>query len=409
MLEDAQLGVWMGPINSGVSGCADDVFLGSDNPVKLQALIDIAAHYGNLYRIQYGASKTKITISGPEIDMKYYKDTQPWKMAGQPIEVVENNDHLGQIVSGSRQEEKNVDLRIKKSRNTLFGLLGPAFSFKCLLSPVVKLHIYRTFVCPVLRSGISSFVLKSTSLSPLSVFQRKSLKGVLQLSKQASTPAIHFLTGELPIEAKIHRDIFALFYSVWANPDTKIYDIVKYLLSSSIENSSTWSVHMRNLSTQYGLVDPQTLLTMDPPNKSSFKNDVLTRIKSFHENDLRCHDDPTNKLKFLNVSLLGLSGRHHPALSGIVTVKDVKKSRHHLKMLVGDLFTYEKKSEQSGGSPYCRLCDENKNETVSHILTFCSAYSDTRLRTLEELANLCKLSISNVDFSDIPKSSDNFR
>ena len=31
MLEDAQLGVWMGPINSGVSGCADDVFLGSDN------------------------------------------------------------------------------------------------------------------------------------------------------------------------------------------------------------------------------------------------------------------------------------------------------------------------------------------------------------------------------------------
>ena len=279
MLEDAQLGVWMGPINSGVSGCADDVFLGSDNPVKLQALIDIAAHYGNLYRIQYGASKTKITVSGPEIDMKYYKDTQPWKMAGQPIEVVENNDHLGQIVSGSRQEEKNVDLRIKKSRNTLFGLLGPAFSFKCLLSPVVKLHIYRTFVCPVLRSGISSFVLKSTSLSPLSVFQRKSLKGVLQLSKQASTPAIHFLTGELPIEAKIHRDIFALFYSVWANPDTKIYDIVKYLISSSIENSSTWSVHLRSLCKQYGLEDPQTLLRRDPPNKSSFKNDVLTRIK----------------------------------------------------------------------------------------------------------------------------------
>ena len=26
-LEDAQLGVWMGPINTGVSGCADDVFL----------------------------------------------------------------------------------------------------------------------------------------------------------------------------------------------------------------------------------------------------------------------------------------------------------------------------------------------------------------------------------------------
>ena len=25
-LEEAQLGVWIGPINTGVSGCADDVF-----------------------------------------------------------------------------------------------------------------------------------------------------------------------------------------------------------------------------------------------------------------------------------------------------------------------------------------------------------------------------------------------
>ena len=130
------------------------------------------------------------------------------------MEVVENNEHLGQIVSGSRQEEKNVDLRILKSRNMLFSLLGPAFSFKCLLSPTVKLHIYRTFVCPVIRSGLSSLVLKNTTLSPLSIFQRKVLKGVLQLSKQASTAGIHFLTGELPIEALVHRDAFALFYTI---------------------------------------------------------------------------------------------------------------------------------------------------------------------------------------------------
>ena len=73
--------------------------------MKLQSLIDIASHYGSLYRIQYGASKTKITVSGPEIDRKYYCDTKPWSMDGQPIDVVENNDHLGQIVSGSKQEE----------------------------------------------------------------------------------------------------------------------------------------------------------------------------------------------------------------------------------------------------------------------------------------------------------------
>ena len=73
----------------------------------------------------------------------------------------------------------------------------------------------------------------------------------------------------------------------------------------------------------------------------------MPRIKAFHENDLRSHPDIGKKLKYLNVSVIGLSGCHHPALSGVLTVTDVKKSRSHIKMLIGDLFTYEMKSEQS--------------------------------------------------------------
>merc|ERR1712015_167808 len=67
-LDHASLGVWIGPVNTGVSGVADDDFLMSDDPVKLQGLIDIAEHYGIRYRITYGASKTKITVTGSDID-----------------------------------------------------------------------------------------------------------------------------------------------------------------------------------------------------------------------------------------------------------------------------------------------------------------------------------------------------
>ena len=128
-------------------------------------------------------------------------------MDNKVVKVVENNEHLSQIVSGKRQEEKNVDLRLQKGRKSLFGLLGAGFSFKCFLSPVVKLHIFRTYTCPVLRSGLSSFSLRSSQLESLSLFQRKTLKSILKLSITAPTPAVHFLTGELPIEGKIHRDI----------------------------------------------------------------------------------------------------------------------------------------------------------------------------------------------------------
>ena len=95
-----------------------------------------------MYRIKYGADKTKVTVVGPKVDQQYYKDTQPWTMDNTRVSVVENNDHLGQIISGEGQEEKNVDQRVQKARQSLFSMLGPAYAYKCMLSPAVKLHLF---------------------------------------------------------------------------------------------------------------------------------------------------------------------------------------------------------------------------------------------------------------------------
>ena len=56
-------------------------------------------------------------------------------MADGRIKVVEDNEYL--VVSGLNQIKKNVDLRLKKGIGSLFRLLGPAFSYRCLPSPVV--------------------------------------------------------------------------------------------------------------------------------------------------------------------------------------------------------------------------------------------------------------------------------
>ena len=70
-------------------------------------------------------------------------------------------------------------------------------------------------------SGLSTFSLKANQLEPLALFERKILKSILKLSPTAPTAAIHFLTGELPVEGKIHRDVFSNFYSIWCNQDKK--------------------------------------------------------------------------------------------------------------------------------------------------------------------------------------------
>ena len=286
-LDTSSLGVWVGPINVSVTGVADDSYLMSSSQSGLQALIEIAENYGRRYNVKYGAAKTKITVVGSKVDMEYYSDTTPWRMGGDAVKVTEDNEHLGQIVSGIRQEGKNIDERMKKGRGTLFSMLGSAFAYKCLLSPLVKMHLFRTFACPIFRSGLSSFALRTQQLSPLAVLHRKVLKSFLQLSKTAPTPAIHFLLGELPMEGKIHRDMFSLFYGVWSNPDTKIYQIIKYILATSYENSNTWAMNMRHIAKMYNLEDPLVCLHKDPTRKSSIKELVMTKITAFHESELR--------------------------------------------------------------------------------------------------------------------------
>ena len=46
-------------------------------------------------------------------------------MDGQVVQVVVDNDHLGQIVSNQNQEQKNVDLKMEKGRNNPALLLNP--------------------------------------------------------------------------------------------------------------------------------------------------------------------------------------------------------------------------------------------------------------------------------------------
>ena len=217
-LDGAELGVSIGPINVGISGVADDLYLMSDRQDKLQGLLDIAQHYGRNYKTEYGPQKTVISVVGSKIDMQYYKDVQPWYMEGKPVSVKENNDHLGLEVSGLREEEKNIDAKIKKARGSLFNFMGPILSSKCLLSPNLLMHVFRTYICPIARSGLSAMTLHENHLEPLAIFQRKILRSFLRLSEQSPIPALHFLTGELTIVAKVHRDVFGLFYNVWINP-----------------------------------------------------------------------------------------------------------------------------------------------------------------------------------------------
>ena len=139
-------------------------------------------------------------------------------------------------------------------------MLGNIFSYKCKLSQQVLHHVWSLYVSPVLRSGLASLPIRPPVMKTVSSFHKKVLRGILKLSNTSPIAPLYFLLGELPIEAVQHMDILTLFWSIWSNPQTKVHEILKYLLMTADSKSLTWSVHLRLLFLQYKLPDPLKLL-----------------------------------------------------------------------------------------------------------------------------------------------------
>ena len=119
----SNLGFNIGPHCVSALCIADDTYVLADDPRKLQDIINIVGHYGKRYRLVFGADKTKVTITGSKHDMQYYKDIPIWSLYGENITVADNNDHLGLVVSGLDEEQKNADKNILETRNSMFAFL----------------------------------------------------------------------------------------------------------------------------------------------------------------------------------------------------------------------------------------------------------------------------------------------
>ena len=333
-LNESKLGFYIGPICVTAVSVADDTYVLSGSPGSLQAALDIVSFFGKRYRIIFNADKTKLVVTGSQIDMDYYLDINPWSLNEETISVTENNEHLGLVVSGTNEEQNNVDTNIQECRKSLFGLLGPAFSFKCLIPPTVKIHLWRTYNLPILCSGLSALPVRPVNMKTITTFHNKVMRGFLHLSKTSPIPALHFLLGELPAEARMHIDVLSLFYNIWANPETTIFKIVQYLLKMAPEKSTTWSAHLRILCIKYNLPDPLQLMNGDTVwPKSRWTTLVKTKITIYVEKQLREKALNNSKMQYLNVQISGLSGAPHSAIINIKTTQDALKLRPHIKFL----------------------------------------------------------------------------
>ena len=111
------------------------------------------------------------------------------------------------------------------------------------------------------------------------------------------------------------------------------------------------------------------------------------------------------------MNIKGLNGRPHPALQGVTLNKSVQKMRSHIKMLCNDLYTFEIKSKYQGGSPVCRLCSGDNNETtynenITHLLTQCKVYTGLRTIILHQMEIVCASAKTKIPFKHLLSKDD---
>ena len=158
-------------------------------------------------------------------------------------------------------------------------------------------------------------------------------------------------------------------------------------------SSLTWTAHLRLLFQIYNLPDPLRLLNSQLMTKESWKTIVNTAILTFHEKKWRVKAKNNSKLGFLNVQISSLTGRPHPILTGILTTRDVQRSRVHIKMLSGDYPCYSYLAYDQNQSPHCRLClsvhphKPPPEENMTHLLAICRVTSDVRSPYTSNLLN----------------------
>ena len=184
--------------------------------------------------------------------MQYYKDIDSWSLYGKTISVTEDNDHLGLTISGTDEEVKNVDRNIQSTRNSMFSLLGHAYLFKCKLAPTVQLHIWSTYCKPILRSGLAALPIRPNTMKSITTFHHSVLRGFLKLSPASPIPSLYFLLGKPPLEASL-MDVLIHLWNLRSNPQTNLFQIVRYILMMTDSTSVTWAAHVRILCLKYQL------------------------------------------------------------------------------------------------------------------------------------------------------------
>ena len=167
--------------------------------------------------------------------------------------------HLGIIRTNTLADNMtvNVEENITKSRRSAYGLFGGGFHGNNKLDPETLIHLFNTYITPVLMYGMELIIPKTT---PLERYQKKLLKQVLLLPPNTPDPAVYLLSGTLPVEAQLHIRALSFFNNICNQEEKSIEKLsARQQLRIKTIKSNSWFIEIKKMLIKYNLQDPVLL------------------------------------------------------------------------------------------------------------------------------------------------------
>ena len=103
---------------------------------------------------------------------------------------------------------------MKTARNTAYALMGAGFHGLNGINHEVSVCIWQTYARPRLVYGLESINITKCDIQKLESYQRTLIRHILHLPERVAFSAMYILSGQLPVEALIHKRRLTLYGNI---------------------------------------------------------------------------------------------------------------------------------------------------------------------------------------------------
>jgi hypothetical protein len=405
-MEYEGLGKYIGTTYVGTPTVADDVLLVSDSPIDLQLMMQRADQYSCRERYHLHPQKSAI------VQFSRTRAINPfvWNLAGNELSPVEQAVHLGVThqgaqVGGHRHAEWIRD-KIKRTRRTVYGLIGSGLHGNNGLDAYTSVRIYQAYALPKLLYGLEVTAINAGQLAALEQFHLKTLKQVTSLPERTASEAVYLLLGISTVQALVHVRRLSLIGAIARSDNVTLHELAIRQCALKAAQSDSWFVNTEMLLIRYGL--PSTLqLLHRPPSKYQWKKEVKRAVNSLWKDKLIQDCADKSSLRYMNLNDTDF-GRCHPCWRSVSSnVKDVRRAVIKSKLLTGTYLTQDRLARYSKNNldSTCPLCKMSVEDTA-HFLTKCPATYSARVSELTNIATLTASYVGAAVWASIAETDD---